>query len=64
MLGFFGQFKGILDNFHIFYTIVVQLAYFFNPCLGITETYNNDLSSSLNLLKELSHVSNIGLSSL
>ena len=53
MLGFFGQFKAILDNFHIFCTIVVQLAYFFNPCLGITETYNDDLSSSLNLLKEI-----------
>ena len=51
MLGFSGQFKGILDNFHIFCTIVVQLAYFLNPCLGITETYNDDLSSSLNLLK-------------
>jgi hypothetical protein len=53
MLGFSGQFKGILDNFHIFCTIVVQLAYFFNPCLGITEKYNDDFSSSLNLLKEI-----------
>ena len=52
MLGFSGQFKGILDNFYIFCTIVVQLAYFLNHCLGITEIYNDNLSSSLNLLKE------------
>jgi hypothetical protein len=31
MLGFSGQFKGILDNFHIFCTIVLELAYFFKP---------------------------------